>query len=127
LTTRRIREWTRGTVKKTLVTVRASRKPLTLARRLGELTDHCTEGVRGRAPAHCLSVKLPLPQSVSVALCSRYTVGMVPPSMTISVPVIADARSEATNATSSATSSGRFGRPRGMPPSMSINRSRAVA
>jgi hypothetical protein len=57
----------------------------------------------------------------------RHTVGMVPPSMTISVPVIVDARSEATNATSSATSSGRFGRPNGMPPSMSISRCRAVA
>ena len=56
----------------------------------------------------------------------HHTVGMVPPSMTISVPVIVDARSEATNATSSATSSGRFGRPSGMPPSMSINRCRAV-
>ena len=57
----------------------------------------------------------------------HHTVGMVPPSMTISVPVIVDARSEATNATSSATSSGRFGRPSGMPPSMSISRCRAVA
>src|SRR5262245_57905845 len=45
-----------------------------------------------------------------------HTVGMVPPSMTYSLPVVADARSEARKATSSATSSGQFGRPSGMPP-----------
>jgi hypothetical protein len=37
--------------------------------------------------------------------------------MTYSLPVIEDARSEARNATNSATSSGRFGRPSGIPPS----------
>ena len=45
------------------------------------------------------------------------TVGMVPPSITYSLPVIEDARSETRNATNSATSSGRFGRPSGIPPS----------
>jgi len=48
-------------------------------------------------------------------------VGIVPPSMTISVPVIAEARSEAAKATSSATSAGWLGRPSGIPPSMSIS------
>jgi len=43
-------------------------------------------------------------------------VGTVPPSITYSVPVIADARSEARNATRSATSCGFAGRPSGMPP-----------
>ena len=41
--------------------------------------------------------------------------------MTNSVPVIAVARSDARKATSSATSPGLLGRPRGMPPSMSIS------
>jgi hypothetical protein len=59
-------------------------------------------------------------------LTSNQIVGMVPPSMTYSLPVIADARSEARKATSSATSSGRFGRPSGIPPSESINCWRAV-
>jgi uncharacterized membrane protein YdjX (TVP38/TMEM64 family) len=49
------------------------------------------------------------------------TVGIVPPSITNSLPVMAEALSEARNATSSATSSGRLGRPRGMPPIMSIS------
>jgi hypothetical protein len=55
------------------------------------------------------------------------TVGIVPPSMTNSVPVIEDALGEATKATSSATSSGRLGRPNGIPPSISISAWRAVA
>src|ERR1700704_3782295 len=44
-------------------------------------------------------------------------VGTVPPSMTYSVPVIAPARGEITNAMRSATSRGLAGRPSGMPPS----------
>jgi hypothetical protein len=47
----------------------------------------------------------------------RQAVGTVPPSMTYSVPVIAPALGETTNATSSATSRGVAGRPSGMPPS----------
>src|SRR5262249_32767970 len=54
-------------------------------------------------------------------------VGMVPPSMTYSLPVIEDARSETRNATNSATSSGRFGRPSGIPPSDFIKLCRAPA
>src|SRR5258708_14380564 len=54
-----------------------------------------------------------------------YTVGMVPPSMTYSVPVIDAARGEARNATRSATSLGCAGRPRGMPPSEFIRPLRA--
>src|SRR6266478_2567528 len=53
-------------------------------------------------------------------------VGMVPPSITYSLPVIDAARSEARKATSSATSAGQPGRPSGMPPSDFINCSRAV-
>ncbi len=53
------------------------------------------------------------------------TVGMVPPSMTNSVPVMADARSDSTKVISSATSSGRLGRPNGIPPNMSISFCRA--
>jgi hypothetical protein len=52
---------------------------------------------------------------VSMGHRSRQIVGMVPPSMTYSLPVIAAARSEARKATSSATSAGRAGRPSGMP------------
>src|SRR5215469_7917958 len=59
-------------------------------------------------------------------LSHHQTVGIVAPSMTISVPVIAEALSDAVKATSSATSSGRFGRPSGMPPSMSISFCRAA-
>ena len=44
-------------------------------------------------------------------------VGTVPPSMTYSVPVIAPALGETTNAMRSATSRGLAGRPSGMPPS----------
>src|SRR6185295_11331320 len=60
-------------------------------------------------------------QSASMYLFQAQIVGMVPPSITISVPVIAEARSDAAKATSSATSSGWLGRPNGMPPSMSIS------
>ncbi len=42
--------------------------------------------------------------------------------MTYSLPVIEEARSDARNATSSATSSGRFGLPSGIPPSQSMMR-----
>src|SRR2546427_5038625 len=42
--------------------------------------------------------------------------------MTYSLPVMEEARSDARNATSSATSSGRFGLPKGMPPSESMMR-----
>src|SRR3954453_22140581 len=65
-------------------------------------------------------------------LCLRFakschqTVGIVPPSITNSVPVIEDARPDATKATSSATSWGWLGRPSGIPPSMSISFWRAV-
>jgi hypothetical protein len=51
-----------------------------------------------------------------------YTVGTVPPSITYSLPVIDEARSEARKATNSATSSGRFGLPSGMPPRESMMR-----
>jgi len=53
------------------------------------------------------------------------TVGTVPPSITYSVPVIEAARGDARNATRSATSLGRAGRPMGIPPSESINILRA--
>lgn len=43
-------------------------------------------------------------------------VGMVPPSITCSDPVMDEARSEARKAIRSATSFGAAGRPRGMPP-----------
>jgi hypothetical protein len=46
--------------------------------------------------------------------------------MMYSLPVMADARSDARNAMSSATSSGRAGRPSGIPPSELINPARAV-
>jgi len=46
-----------------------------------------------------------------------HTAGMVPPSITYSLPLIEAARSETRNATSSATSSGWPGRPIGIPPS----------
>src|SRR5690349_6412099 len=46
-----------------------------------------------------------------------YTVGTVPPSITYSVPLIADASGEARNAIRFATSAGFAGRPSGMPPS----------
>ena len=46
--------------------------------------------------------------------------------MTNSLPVIAEALSEARNATSSATSDGLLGLLSGIPPSMSINFCRAV-
>src|SRR5207249_2542774 len=56
-----------------------------------------------------------------------YTVGIVPPSMTYSLPVMEEAWSDARNATSSATSSGRFGLPSGMPPSESMMRCLAAS
>src|SRR6266545_3478149 len=56
----------------------------------------------------------------------RQIVGMVPPSITYSLPVIDAARSEARKATSSATSAGHPGRPSGIPPSDFINCSRAA-
>src|SRR5271166_2428328 len=59
-------------------------------------------------------------------LCPQ-TVGIVPPSITYSLPVMAEALSDARKATSSATSSGLFGRPKGMPPSISIGLCQAVA
>ena len=49
------------------------------------------------------------------------TVGTVPPSITYSLPLIDNALSETRNAISSATSSGRPGRPIGMPPRDFIN------
>jgi hypothetical protein len=49
------------------------------------------------------------------------TVGIVPPSMTNSAPVIYETRSDTKKATSSATSSGRPGRPIGIPPNESIS------
>lgn len=54
--------------------------------------------------------------SISLA----YAVGIVPPSITCSVPVIDAARSEARKAIRLATSSASTGRPRGMPPSESM-------
>src|SRR6266850_8444615 len=65
--------------------------------------------------------------SSSVCDCLHQMVGIVPPSITYSLPVIDEARSDARNATSSATSSGRFGRPSGIPPSESIMRCRAAS
>ena len=62
---------------------------------------------------------------VGVVLFSQ-TVGIVPPSITNSLPVMAEALSDARKATSSATSSGRLGRPKGMPPIMSISFCRAA-
>ena len=47
--------------------------------------------------------------------------------MTYSLPVMEEARSDAKNATSSATSSGRFGLPNGMRPSESIMRCLAAS
>ena len=64
--------------------------------------------------------------SLSLSDTAGQTVGIVPPSMTNSVPVIEEALAEATKATSSATSSGRLGRPNGIPPSISISPWRAV-
>src|SRR3981189_1637150 len=55
-----------------------------------------------------------------------HTVGTVPPSITYSVPVIEAARGDARNATRSATSLGRAGRPIGMPPSELIRASRGA-
>lgn len=55
--------------------------------------------------------------TASRGLRVRQAVGTVPPSITYSVPVMAPARGEATNAMRSATSRGLAGRPRGMPPS----------
>src|SRR5204862_2330180 len=54
-------------------------------------------------------------------------VGIVPPSITYSLPVIDEARSDARKATNSATSSGRFGRPSGIPPSESMMRCLAAS
>src|SRR5436190_1510578 len=54
-------------------------------------------------------------------------VGIVPPSMTYSLPVIDEARSDARNATKAATSSGRFGLPKGMPPRVSMILCRAAS
>jgi len=65
-------------------------------------------------------------KSSSVCDCLHQMVGIVPPSITYSLPVIDEARSDVRNATSSATSSGRFGRPCGIPPSESIMRCRAA-
>src|SRR6266700_6494941 len=62
---------------------------------------------------------------VGVVLFSQ-TVGIVPPSITNSLPVMAEALSDARKATSSATSSGLFGRPKGIPPSMSMSFCRAA-
>src|SRR2546422_5071505 len=61
---------------------------------------------------------------VGVVLFSQ-TVGIVPPSITNSLPVMAEALSDARKATSSATSSGLFGRPKGIP-SMSMSFCRAA-
>src|SRR6267142_3883293 len=66
-------------------------------------------------------------KSSSVCDCLHQMVGIVPPSITYSLPVIDEARSDARKATSSATSSGRFGRPSGMPPSESIMRCLAAS
>ena len=60
--------------------------------------------------------------SVFWQACSRrdHTVGIVPPSMTYSDPVIVAARSEARKATRFAISPGSDGRPIGTPPSESM-------
>src|SRR5712664_2754315 len=54
-------------------------------------------------------------------------VGTVPPSITYSVPVMDAARGDARNATSSATSRGRAGRPIGIPPSDAMSILRALS
>src|SRR5207249_11902297 len=59
-------------------------------------------------------------------LTNSQTVGIVPPSITNSLPVMAEALSDARKTTSSAASSGRFGRPKGIPPSMSMSFCRAT-
>lgn len=51
------------------------------------------------------------------AVTEGQAVGIVPPSMTYSAPVMAPARSDTRKAMRSATSAGRAGRPSGMPPS----------
>jgi hypothetical protein len=77
---------------------------------------------------HLATRRSPDASTVSAIFRRRHqTVGIVPPSMTNSVPVMDDARSDAIKATSSATSRGLLGRPSGMPPSMSISFCRASA
>src|SRR5258706_2891217 len=55
------------------------------------------------------------------ASCARHSVRKVPSSMMYSLPVIYEARSDTRTATSSATSSGRPGRPIGIPPGESMS------
>jgi hypothetical protein len=50
-----------------------------------------------------------------------HTDGLEPPSMTYSAPTMADARSDTRNVISSAISSGWTGRPRGIPPILSMS------
>jgi hypothetical protein len=57
----------------------------------------------------------------------RQTVGTVPPSMTKSEPTTDDAALETRNPTTSATSAGWAGRPRGIPPSAAIRDPKAAS
>lgn len=80
----------------------------------------CTGGVSIRADRAAACTHRSIAEDPSVETAPGQTVGTVPPSITYSLPCMEAARSEARNATSSATSSGRPGRPIGMPPSESI-------
>ena len=86
------------------------------------LLSACSSSVLPRQPKNHTGMKMPN----ELYLCVSQIVGMFPPSMTYSLPVIEEARSDARKATSSATSSGRFGRPSGIPPSECIRFCRAV-
>ncbi len=68
----------------------------------------------GRLCLKCHPFSLP-------SVINDQAVGIVPPSITYSLPLIDNAQSDTRNATSSATSSGRPGRPMGIPPSDFIN------
>lgn len=110
---------------------------LRLEQRQGQLPHHRSQHVRLRKALQRKLIAEFLPQSVE-ASCSpqsgsryppgvdesndrSYIVGRVPPSTTCSAPMIDDAASETRNPTISATSSGRAGRPSGIPPSASIS------
>src|SRR2546430_3648884 len=70
----------------------------------------CAHDLKGLSFSSCISFFI-------LFFILSQIVGMFPPSMTYSLPMIEEARSEARNATNSATSSGRLGRPSGIPPS----------
>ena len=88
------------------------------------LTGDFQIGGRTALPLHVIPHRR---LTLSRVSCRAQTVGTVPPSITYSLPVMDDARSEARNATNSATSSGRFGLPNGMPPRESMIRCLAAS